>query len=521
MTSRYPAPPRARGIFCNRTLNLRAIRAVGYDMDYTLIHYRIEEWERRAYEHLKQKLVALGWPVDELTFDPHLIVRGLILDLEHGNILKANRFGYVKRAYHGTAQMAFDDQRARYGRELVDLGTDRFVFLNTLFSLSEACMYAQLVDLLDAGRLERVLGYRDLYHAVRTSIDEAHMEGQLKAEIIADPDRFVELDPELTLALLDQRQAGKKLLLITNSEWEYTRAMMSYAFDQFLAGGMTWRDLFDLVIVSARKPAFFWERAPVFQVVSDEGLLKPAAMGIRERGTYLGGHAALVEEHLGVSGDEILYVGDHIYTDVSVSKNVFRWRTGLVLRELEAELEATAAFETTQARLTELMQQKERLEFEHSQVRLELVICTSSSYVPGARRIVHNPPPASSSASRSVQSEPHSPSFPSANVLTTRTQASGGSRGTRGRSSRQSGMESPSWSASVEPSMAPSTSPQRKPAWAAGARHATMAKRRTRTESPRVRSARLRLGRANESPKWFQPSPLSRRPAQIRSNIKT
>ncbi|UCF41347.1 MAG: HAD family hydrolase, partial [Gemmatimonadota bacterium] len=234
MTSRYPAPPRARGIFCNRTLNLRAIRAVGYDMDYTLIHYRIEEWERRAYEHLKQKLVALGWPVDELTFDPHLIVRGLILDLEHGNILKANRFGYVKRAYHGTAQMAFDDQRARYGRELVDLGTDRFVFLNTLFSLSEACMYAQLVDLLDAGRLERVLGYRDLYHAVRTSIDEAHMEGQLKAEIIADPDRFVELDPELTLALLDQRQAGKKLLLITNSEWEYTRAMMSYAFDQFL-----------------------------------------------------------------------------------------------------------------------------------------------------------------------------------------------------------------------------------------------------------------------------------------------
>jgi HAD superfamily 5'-nucleotidase-like hydrolase len=372
VTSRYPAPARARGIFCNRTLNLRAIRAVGYDMDYTLIHYRIEEWERRAYEHLKQKLLALGWPVDELEFDPHLIVRGLILDLEHGNILKANRFGYVKRAYHGTAQMAFDGQRAIYGRELVDLGADRFVFLNTLFSLSEACMYAQLVDLLDAGRLEGVLGYRDLYRAVRTSIDEAHMEGQLKAEIIADPDRFVELDPELPLALLDQRHAGKKLLLITNSEWEYTRALMSYGFDQFLTDGMKWRDLFDLVIVSARKPAFFWERAPVFQVVNDEGLLKPAAMGIRERGTYLGGHATLVEEYLGVSGDEILYVGDHIYTDVSVSKNVFRWRTALVLRELEDELGAMVGFEANQSRLTELMQQKERLEFEHAQVRLEL-----------------------------------------------------------------------------------------------------------------------------------------------------
>ena len=44
--------PRERGIFCNRTLNLRSIRAIGYDMDYTLIHYVTEAWERRAYEHL-------------------------------------------------------------------------------------------------------------------------------------------------------------------------------------------------------------------------------------------------------------------------------------------------------------------------------------------------------------------------------------------------------------------------------------------------------------------------------------
>jgi len=38
-----PAPPRERSIFCNRTLNLRRIRAIGYDMDYTLVHYRVEE----------------------------------------------------------------------------------------------------------------------------------------------------------------------------------------------------------------------------------------------------------------------------------------------------------------------------------------------------------------------------------------------------------------------------------------------------------------------------------------------
>lgn len=368
----FAPPPWARGIFCNRTLNLRAIRAIGYDMDYTLIHYRIEEWERRAYEHVKRKLQTLGWPVEDLEFDPELVIRGLILDIERGNIIKANRFGYVKRAFHGTALLSFETQRETYSRTLVDLAEPRWVFLNTLFSLSEACLYAQLVDLLDEGRLPRVLGYADLYHRVRTSIDDAHMEGELKGEIVADPERFVELDPMMPLALLDQHRAGKKLVLITNSEWEYTRAMMSYAFDQFLPGGMTWRDLFVLVILSARKPAFFAERAPIFRVVNDDGLLTPAPMGITEPGIYLGGHAALVEDFLGLAGDELLYVGDHIYTDVHVSKDILRWRTALVLRELETEIEATRAFEEEQARLTRLMQRKEELEFEHCQIRLEI-----------------------------------------------------------------------------------------------------------------------------------------------------
>ena len=44
----------------------------------------------------------------------------------------------------------------------------------------------------------------------------AHVEGKLKAEIIQDPARYVSRDPEMAQTLLDQRQAGKALLLITN-----------------------------------------------------------------------------------------------------------------------------------------------------------------------------------------------------------------------------------------------------------------------------------------------------------------
>lgn len=389
-----PAPP-GRGVFCNRTLNLRSIGAIGYDMDYTLVHYHARAWEERAYARLRSNLRALGWPVEDLAFDPALVVRGLVVDLHTGNIVKANRFGYVKRAMHGTRMLDFDEQRRAYARTRVDLSDERWVFLNTLFSLSEGCMYAQLVERLDERALPGTMGYGDLYARVRASLDEEHMRGELKAEIMAAPERFVALDPEVPIALLDQKLAGKKLLLITNSEWSYTRFMMSYAFDRFLPAKMGWLGLFDLVIVSAGKPDFFSTRMPAFEVVSDEGagrrsvrgrsrraelhggsappdtlLVRPVGHTLGDDGAFYGGNAALVERHLGLSGEEILYVGDHPFGDVHVSKSALRWRTGLILRELEEEITAQLEFEPRRLDLVRIMAEKERLELRQSQLRL-------------------------------------------------------------------------------------------------------------------------------------------------------
>lgn len=365
-------PPARRRVFCNRTLNLRGIRAVGFDMDYTLLHYHVEEWERRAYEHLRARLEAHGFPVAGLEFDPKMVRLGLILDLEHGNVVKANRFGYIKRAMHGTRMLEYREQKELYARDRVDLHEGRWHFLNTLFSLSEACMYAQLVDKLDRGEIEGALGYEQLYRAVRSSLDEAHMEGELKAQIMADPDRFVMLDAEVPLALLDLKQAGKKLLLITNSEWPYTRAMMTYAFDRFLPDDTTWRDLFDMVIVSARKPSFFEHQNPCFEVIDDEGRLLPV-LKPEAGGTYVGANAAAVESSLGLGGDEILYVGDHIFSDVRVSQSLLRWRTALVLRALEGELDALTEFGEKQLEISAKMAEKAELEHRFSRLRLGLL----------------------------------------------------------------------------------------------------------------------------------------------------
>ena len=368
-----PSPPPGRGVFCNRTLNLRGIRAVGFDMDYTLVHYNVEAWERRAYEYLQQRLLERGWPVDDLVFPSDFAMRGLFVDTELGNLVKADRFGYVKRACHGLRRLEFDEQRHAYARTLVDIAEPRWVFLNTFFSLSEASMYAQLVDRLDTGRFgKRVLGYADLWHRVHDALDQTHAEGRLKAEIVEHPDGYVDLDPDLGRALLDLREAGKRLLLITNSDWPYTRAMMRYALDRFLPPATTWQSLFELVIVSARKPEFFSARMPLFEIVSEEGLLRPCTGGPTAPGAYLGGHAAMVETYLGLSGSEVLYIGDHLYTDVRISKDIHRWRTGLIVRELEEELAAVGGVREAQARLDELMAEKTRLEFAQAQLRLRV-----------------------------------------------------------------------------------------------------------------------------------------------------
>lgn len=100
-----------RGIFCSRTLNLRSISAIGYDMDYTLMHYNVTAWEGRAYDYCMDNLRNMGFPVDGLAFDPELVIRGLVIDKEKGNLVKADRFGYVKRAMHGTRMLSTREVR--------------------------------------------------------------------------------------------------------------------------------------------------------------------------------------------------------------------------------------------------------------------------------------------------------------------------------------------------------------------------------------------------------------------------
>jgi len=125
------------------------------------------------------------------------------------------------------------------------------------------------------------------------------------------------------------------------------------------------------VIVAARKPDFFGSGSPLYEIADETlGLLRPAPAALTAGRVFHGGGAALVEEYLGVSGEDILYVGDHVHADVQVSKQMLRWRTALIVRELEDEIRAQAGFAPDQARLSELM--AEKAAWEHESCRLQL-----------------------------------------------------------------------------------------------------------------------------------------------------
>ena len=359
-----------RQVYVNRTLNMRSVEAIGYDMDYTLIHYNVDQWESEAFLDARAELAKRGLPVSDFVFHPDEYIQGLVLDLHLGNIVKATRFGYIIQARHGTTPLTYADIRNTYEGVTVDLNNRRFLFLNTMFSLSAASLYAQLVDALDARAISEVMGYDEVFGLVSTALDGTHATGTLKAKIVADPDRFVSADPETAQTLVEQRLAGKRLLLITNSEWSFVRPMMDYAIGRYLDDG-DWQSLFEVIVVAASKPRFFSDDQPAFEIVDrDNGLMVPHLGPLRPGCLYFGGSAKQVEQSLGLSGDQFLYVGDHLFGDVHASKAALHWRTALIMRELDDELEALHDPDGIEAQVAALMATKDELQADIAQLRL-------------------------------------------------------------------------------------------------------------------------------------------------------
>jgi 5'-nucleotidase len=330
--------PFARQIFVNRNLRMDKIDLVGFDMDYTLAIYHLRQIEDLAFHMTLARMIEhRGYPeaLRALAYDAEFVIRGVVVDKSAGNIFKMDRHNHCGRAYHGKRPLAYEEVKRLYREEKIHLSLPRFAWIDTLFALPEACLYAEIIDCLE-GRGDQV-DYAKLYEDIRESIDTVHRDGSLKAIVQEDLPRFLVKDLELGPALHKLRSGGKKLFLLTNSFADYTAAVMSYVLDGVLPEYPSWKNYFDVIMTGAMKPGWFSEKRPIVEV-ADGGAVLGEATALERGHIYQGGSLVEFERLGGIGGDRVLYVGDHIYGDILRSRKSSLWRTCMIVQELEPEL---------------------------------------------------------------------------------------------------------------------------------------------------------------------------------------
>lgn len=338
-------------VFANRNLRMGRVEWIGFDMDYTLAIYRQTAMDALSVSLTIERLIDKGYPefLRDLDFDTRFGVRGLLIDKERGNILKMDRHQVASLGFHGTTPLDRDELHRLYGQEKLRPASARYHWIDTLFALCEVTSYAAIISSLEA-RGEAV-DFQKLFFDVRSAIDAAHADGSVYKEVTADLPRFIDRDDALPGALHKLRSAGKRLFVLTNSPFHYTDAVLNYLLSGDAGRYENYRQYFDVIVCSAKKPGWFHpvepgQEKPFLKRTVDLDDKIPARetwKGTFERGAiYEGGSLQLFEEKLKIAGSSVLYVGDHIYGDILRSKKDSTWRTALIIQELDQEVNALA-----------------------------------------------------------------------------------------------------------------------------------------------------------------------------------
>ena len=150
-------------------LRLTDYDCVGFDMDHTLCRYHLGPFLDMEYR------ILIDYLVNEKGYDAQLrrplstcadfLFKGLILDVDKGNLLKLAPDATILRATHGTKLMTDNELSAVYGprhssellRQFVHSLTDseachvhrHFRPLKDYFDMPAAVVSANIVDILD------------------------------------------------------------------------------------------------------------------------------------------------------------------------------------------------------------------------------------------------------------------------------------------------------------------------------------------------------------------------------------
>lgn len=355
-----------RKVYVNRTLNLKRINYIGLDMDHTLIRYHSQNFEALAHAVMLEKLVKeKGYPnsILDLKFSFDRAIRGLVIDKHRGNVLKLSRYGAIRVSYHGLQNLDFNYQKKVYKSSYIDMSDPDYDKVDTSFSIAFAGLFMQLIELKKTSERNSLPDFITISNDLNEVLDRGHRDGSLKSVVRSRLQDFIVKDQNIVEGLERFVKHGKKVFIVTNSDYSYTKLLLDHAINPFLKEHKDWADLFEFVITSAQKPRFFFDSLKFLRIDPKDGSMVNQE-GPLTKGVYQGGCANVFTNDLKLNPDEILYIGDHIYGDIVRLKKDCAWRTALVVEELGDEIEKLNKAELTIEKINELMDQKVPIERE-------------------------------------------------------------------------------------------------------------------------------------------------------------
>lgn len=364
-------------IYANTYVDFGKVDTVGFDYDYTLVTYTTELLEL-LYDMALQRLVDdRHYPLDMLEaglrYDPFFSVRGLAVDKETGWICHLSYTHKVAVAWEGREKVPTSRFLKEYRGKRALTPTERkqrLKPLNDLFSMAECCLIADTIQFFKDREIDFCPS--NVVTDILGTIRDTHISGDFHRLVAANPEKYFDPTPHLKPMLMQLKDSGKSLIFASNSPFWYVDAGMQYVL------GENWRGIWDAIIVSAGKPAFYTEtKRPFREVNRDTNRLRFEKVEKLEPGkVYTAGclreltrlMEAERDSHIstktdattakGDGGDDeealqktntymgalsmnsnVLYVGDSLFADLVDAKREYGWITAAVVPEVGFELE--------------------------------------------------------------------------------------------------------------------------------------------------------------------------------------
>jgi len=375
---------------------LNKVDVIGFDLDFTLAVYRIEEFTQLMYNAFARFLVEQkNYPKEILIFTPNeenldskcnleekeknrkfnydFVHRfsgiEVVIDFINGNAVKIDENRVVIKAYHGIDEMTQEQIEGTYGaeKEFTEIhmdsakGNNYHSILNN-FEYHAVPIFLMCVHLLDIGSFK--INEPEPYRRIFEDILEAAMfnynlfdakdnrimnmresNGYFFNEFEKNPKKYL-LDYSAKEMLIHLRKKGIKVFFATNSFFEFADVILKTTI------GDDYLDYFDLAVYYSQKPTFFYSdnKANAYfpdlskkdhkgDAVTEENLKEqPTFDRLKKEKTIIQGSYHIVEEFFRqtIQKEDLkfIYVGDNLFTDIYHSSSLPNWASIGVLDEI-------------------------------------------------------------------------------------------------------------------------------------------------------------------------------------------